>query len=273
MADPVIPGPVCEGTPIREATCIHTQKIYDSCQSKDCLEDLRFYPTAGSQAILDNAQTVRSARAELLHVSVQVDPVGFHRGFYTVDLRYYYRITAEAVSGGRCRVTPVVGLALFDKRCILYGSQGTARTFRSDQSCPGPAPCPGENLPTAIVEAVDPVVLGLRLSDCGCAPSCQCPSGDLPEAILDAFDEAVSLEQSCQKQLTVTLGQFSILRMERDSQLLIPVYDYCIPHKECQCDSPGEEDPCQLFQRIDFPVNDFFPPAAGEDGADCCCQG
>ena len=29
---------------IRESTCIHTKKIYDSCQAKDCVEDLRLYP-------------------------------------------------------------------------------------------------------------------------------------------------------------------------------------------------------------------------------------
>ena len=33
----------------------------------------------------------------------------------------------------------------------------------------------------------------------------------------------------------VTLGQFSIVRLERDTQLLIPAYDYCLPEKECTC--------------------------------------
>ena len=31
-----------------EAVCIHTRKIYDSCRDKDCVEDLRVYPTASS---------------------------------------------------------------------------------------------------------------------------------------------------------------------------------------------------------------------------------
>ena len=35
------------------------------------------------------------------------------------------------------------------------------------------------------------------------------------------------------RRVYVTLGQFSIVRLERDSQLLIPVYDYCMPEKEC----------------------------------------
>ncbi len=31
-----------------EAVCIHTRKIYDSCRDKDCVEDLRVYPTVSS---------------------------------------------------------------------------------------------------------------------------------------------------------------------------------------------------------------------------------
>ena len=46
MPEKVMPGPV-EGTGgIREAVCVHTRKIYDSCRDKDCMEDLRFYPQA-----------------------------------------------------------------------------------------------------------------------------------------------------------------------------------------------------------------------------------
>lgn len=259
---------------------VHTQKIYDSCQSKDCLEDLRVYLTAASQSVLDCASSVKAARAELLYVSVQVDSVGFHRGFYTVDLRYYYRITAEAATGG-CRTTPITGLAVFDKRCMLFGSQGMAKTFTSDQRCPVEALGFGDNLPVAVVEAVDPVVLSVRIKEqccnpncgcgcdcncnCSCTP-CECPTGiDIPEAILGIFDCKLDFSDQVQKELLVTLGQFSILRMERDTQLLIPVYDYCMPKKECLCDGPTDDDPCRLFQQIEFPVNDFFPPAAAKE--------
>ena len=35
MADRVIPGPIEDSRGIREAVCIHTKKIYDSCRDKD----------------------------------------------------------------------------------------------------------------------------------------------------------------------------------------------------------------------------------------------
>ena len=44
MPEKVVPGPVEDACGVREAVCIHTRKIYDSCRDKDCIEDLRFYP-------------------------------------------------------------------------------------------------------------------------------------------------------------------------------------------------------------------------------------
>jgi len=64
------------------------------------------------------------------------------------------------------------------------------------------------------------------------------------------------------------------VRLERDVQLLIPAYDYCIPCKECTSNS-GEEDPCELFSKVQFPVEEFFPAnnSSGDNSSDCCCSG
>ena len=37
MPEKVVPGPVQDAACIREAVCIHTKKIYDSCRDKDCI--------------------------------------------------------------------------------------------------------------------------------------------------------------------------------------------------------------------------------------------
>ena len=105
---------------IRESTCIHTKKIYDSCQAKDCVEDLRLYPLLSSQATIDSAMSLRAGRAELLHVYMDVQPVGLGRGYYSVDLRFFYKVTAEATAGC-ARSALVTGLAIFDKRSMLFG--------------------------------------------------------------------------------------------------------------------------------------------------------
>ena len=35
MPEKVMPGPVSDASGIREAVCIHTRKIYDSCREED----------------------------------------------------------------------------------------------------------------------------------------------------------------------------------------------------------------------------------------------
>ena len=155
MSERVMPGPVCDGAGIREAVCIHTKKIYDSCRDRDCIEELRFYPTHGSQCVIDRALSIRAGTAELLNVQIDVEPTSFNKGFYTVDLRYFYRITAEAFVGA-CRPVEITGLAIFDKRVILCGGEGSAKIFTSDRGLEDcDEQCLGDtNLPTAVVEII-----------------------------------------------------------------------------------------------------------------------
>ena len=85
------------------------------------------------------------------------------------------------------------------------------------------------------------------------------------------FDEELVLSGD-RRRLFVTLGQFSIVRLERDAQLVVPVLDYSIPQKEC-CDNPGgTEDPCEMFSRIPFPADEFSPKGCDrqKDGYQTC---
>ena len=64
MSDTTRSTPACDLSGIREAVCVHTDKITDSCLAKDCIEDLRFYPTASAQEVLSACQMVRGGTAE-----------------------------------------------------------------------------------------------------------------------------------------------------------------------------------------------------------------
>ncbi len=276
MAEIIEPGSVCDTAGIREAVCIHTRKIFDSCKDKDCVEDLRLYPTASSQAVIDRAISLKAGQAELLYAYIDVEPVGFNRGYYTVDVRYFYRVTADAFVGA-ARPVSICGLAVFDKRAILFGSEGSAKVFSSSGAA-------GEldrqdlsstNLPIAVVNSVDPIILSMRLSDpCDAPPSCGCgDNAEVPAGIAACFPGELNMGSEG-RRVYVTLGQFSIIRLERDSQLLIPAYDYCVPSKECT--GGGEEDPCSIFKQVQFPTEEFFPPNTiaqpeGYQETKCCC--
>ena len=260
MPEKVVPGPVSDERRIREAVCIHTKKIFDSCKDKDCIEDLRVYPTRGCQEVIDRAVSVKAGCAELLYAYIDVEPVTFNRGFYTVDVRYFYRITADAFVGA-ARPVEITGLAVFDKRVILFGSEGSAKVFTSTgKNCGSDIQgLPATTAPTAVVESVDPIILGMKLVEvCPCHHHDNCC--EIPPAVCACFPEELVTGGDVHR-LFVTLGQFSIIRLERDTQLLMPAYDYCMPEKDCDCGCDcRQEDPCELFRKVQFPVGEFFPP-------------
>jgi hypothetical protein len=263
MADKVTPGPLTAGSAqnprnIKESVCVHTRKVYDSCKDKDCIEDLRVYLDASSQCYISNAIGVRARSAELLFVGIDVDEVAFNRGYYTIDCRFFYKVKGEAYSLSN-RSNEIGGLAVFDKRVLLFGSEGNAKIFSSTfgSNCEGIQNLAKTNLPIAVVEAVDPIILNMKLVDtCDCNP-CDNDCFEIPPFITSVFTDNLVLSGE-PRRVYCTRGQFSIVKLERDSQLLIPVYDYCVPEKECI--GSNDSDPCDLFKRIKFPVDEFFPP-------------
>ena len=97
--------------------------------------------------------------------------------------------------------------------------------------------------------------------------TCECTCGEvmvqIPAGIRNLFDEELVLSGD-RRRLFVTLGQFSIVRLERDAQLVVPVMEYSVPCKEC-CDAPGfAEDPCEMFSRIPFPAGEFSSTACDD---------
>ena len=197
MAETVMPGPVCDLSSVRESVCIHTRKIFDSCRDKDCVEDLRFYPTAAAQEVLSASQMIKGGTAELLYVYTDVEPVTFNRGFYSVDMRFYYRVTLQ-VCTGTPRYTEAEGLCVFDKRCILFGSEGNAKIFSSDTVF-DELDVPGRvrtNLPVAVVEAVDPIVLDTRVAEVPPVTAERSCLAEIPSFVAQSFGGEHPMERA-----------------------------------------------------------------------------
>lgn len=259
---------------VREAVCISTSKIMDACRDQDCMEDVAVYLTTASQETLEDATSVKARCADLLYADVSVEPLGYRDGYYCVNIQYYYRVIADAVL---CAVRPaaIYGLATVSKRVSLFGGESEAKRFASD----GTGSISDD--PVAVVEAIDPTVLQARIVDrCHCHKEeqrcCALGSG-LPEAVSQAFDDELVMG-GMSRQLVVTLGQFSLVRLERQTQLTIPTYEYCVPEKEC-CDGDCcyQENPCEAFCNTAFPVDAFLtqgePRSSDSSGGrrSCCC--
>ena len=86
MGREVVPGPITGGgNCIKEAVCIHTDKVYDACKDKDCIVDARVYVTPCGQELIDRSINIKVRKAEIIWVYTDVEEVPFNRGFYTVD--------------------------------------------------------------------------------------------------------------------------------------------------------------------------------------------
>lgn len=269
----------CQNMPskIKEAVCIDTNRVYDSCADKDCLEDLRVYFTRPAQCIIDRATNIRCRGSEVLNAFIEVERVPFNRGFYSVDVTYFFKVCLDVFCGAATPPVTVEGLTSFSKKCILYGSEGNVKVFSSEFSSDEidtQLDMVNTN-PRAKIQTVDPICLAAKL----CRP-CDCcdPCGDMcctrvPKCISRRFDgEFGEYENEPQKAVAVTLGIFTIVQLERDVQMLVPAYDFCIPSKECSCET---DNPCDAFRKIQFPVDEFFPPKEGclRDSSPfgCCC--
>lgn len=264
---------------INEAICIDTARVYDSCADKDCLADLRVYFTDTAENIIESAVNVRCKGCEVINVFTDVDTVPFNRGYYSVDITFFFAVTLDAFIASSQQPVTVTGLSVFSKKCILYGAEGSVKVFSSEFGADNDNILPAVSTnPRAKIQVATPLCLDARLCrPCDCCNNIQDAGASVPRSVARYFPGAFG-PQSNQRAVRVTIGLFSIIQLERDVQMLIPAYDFCMPTKECSCDT---EDPCDSFRKIRFPVSEFFPPDTPDcnDGSDsgfnppCCCGG
>ncbi len=280
MADRRYPSPSSPCEEVKNSVCVHTDKVYDSCKDKDCIEDARVYFSECDRDIIENANTIKAKKAEVIWAYPDVEAIPFNCGYYTVDTTFYFKITFEACLDHR-KSACIEGLAVFNKKVVLFGSEGSAKIFTSqynpDAGCMSEACWQKTNLPKAIVEVVDPLVLAVNIKEpCECEKLCNCTYFDLssvPEGVANVFDDALTTWDDG-RQVYVSIGMFSIVKLERSVQLLIPAYDFCVPQKEC--DTTFDNNPCDLFEKIGFPFDEFFPPEKEvcdeKRNKNCCCD-
>ena len=150
----------------------------------------------------------------------------------------------------------LTGTATASKSCILFGCESNTRTFLSNGTIIGKVNhcCETVNLPAVAVQIVEPIALETRIGQV-CVTDC---------------------DGACcyRKAVCMTLGLFSIIELLRPTTVLVPIYDYKIPHKECDCEN---EDPCDVFDKICFPIKEFAPhcpvPKCVCGSCSACCKG
>ena len=116
---------------LKEAVCVDVGRVFDSCCDRDCLEDLRCFFTPDTQELIDDAINVRCRSAEIINVSIDVEPIHFNRGFFSVELTFCFLIKLDVFTAPHAKPIEVKGVCFFDKKVILYGSEGNVKVFTS----------------------------------------------------------------------------------------------------------------------------------------------
>lgn len=271
MADLKNGCPPENGT-FKEAVCVDAGRVYDSCCDRDCLEDLRCFFLPEDQAVINCATSVRLRSAEVLNVFIDVEPVNFNKGFFSCDLTFFFLLEFDIFTAPHSCPQCIKGISSFCKKVILFGSDGNVRIFSNtmhdDEHCDTHTRR-SSNMPKCVVQAVDPIPLAARIGEIrDCYENVRC----IPKCVCDSIGGNVVTDlQNGSPTIYVTLGLFTIVQLIRNVQMLIPVYDFCIPEKQC---NDSTDHPCDTFRKIKFPTDDFFPPRPcdTDDSCSCCAK-
>jgi len=246
---------MCDNADVRDdcsnAVCIDAMRIYDSCSDKDCIKNLRVFFTEDVQAQVETAVNVRLRDAEVVTVTTDLEPVPFNKGFYSVDITFFFSLALDLYQTAGGTPTQVQGTATFNKKVILFGSDGSVKVFTSEYGS-DPADSDNLSLPRVTVQVAKPVALSAKVGLCSDINRFPC---SVPQCVCNCVGGTPT--EDGQRCVSVTLGLFSIVQIERNVQLKVKSYDFCIPKKEC---TNTTDNPCEVFSRLDFPKDQFFPP-------------
>ncbi|MCC8136112.1 MAG: hypothetical protein LIO40_05520 [Ruminococcus sp.] len=240
-----------DGVPIK------VNRIFDSCSDRDCLSDIPIVLDCGE--LPGSVNLVKAKCVRVTDICINIEPIPFNKGFFTIDLTYTFRVDLLAYDKACDPPALLTGTAYASKSCVLYGSESAVKTFFSDGSSSGSTNCCCDtiNLPTVSVSVVEPVALETKIG-----MVCRNADAQSPE------------NSGCRRirSVIVTLGIFSVVELTRPVTIMVPTYEYTIPKKECCTDT---DSPCEVFEKIKFPEEEFSPATLiNPDCSSCgCCDG
>ena len=232
----------------RESMIVNSRRVYDSCATKDYLENYRCYFTESNQAIIDQSTSVRPRAVSIIDVDINVEPISFRKGFFSIEQNFFFDVSMD-VSFSKTS-SNLNSLCIFSKNSTMFGSDSNTKIFSSDSNLQHSF----GSLPRAVVQVSDPIILDSSFNDVTYADDLgKIPV--VPDKIVDYFGGALSY-LNVSKYVNVTMGLFSITHLERDVQMLVPSYDFGRPTKECNSGIDSKDE----FNQMNFPLDSFFPP-------------
>lgn len=235
--------------------CILALKVYDQCRQQSCLTQNMIGPARAAVATTICGERVNEGEiiyppCEAANVTIEdlklnkiiivsKKPNPFKNGFWDVDLKYVflYKLIFREANGDI--ICCVCANSIYTQRVTLFGSIGTDIMMASDFL--GNIGDTLEADPILIAEG-KAVSLSAEIvcarRGCGCS--------DAPEA---------------GREIAVTIGLFTIIKLCRLVDLSVQSTGFCIPEEQ---DNDTPLSPCEFFDTLDFPFDVFSPPQKRE---------
>ena len=155
----------CEAVPVK------VNRVFDSCSDKDCIEGVMVTPAT---PVPPNTQIIKTKCITVSDACINAEPIPFNKGFYSVDITFTFDVQMLAYETACGMPMPVSGTASVSKNCILFGSETNSKTFTNTGKSIGETGdcCNVVNPPTALVQAVSPIVLESKIKNMGCGCDC-----------------------------------------------------------------------------------------------------
>jgi hypothetical protein len=262
--------------------CIIALKVYDSCRQQDCLTPAQIGPARAAEHvcigddhihegdIIDPPDNAASVTIDFLKIRkiiiVDKKPNPFKNGFWDIDLKYVfeYRLTFREADG------TVIGClranSIFNKRITLFGSIGSDLAFSTDLF---------KHLGDSTMDSEPFIMAEAKAVSLSAELHHKRHHHKFPPFVDDSC-----CTNHVPNEVLVTIGLFSIVKLFRIVNLSVESKGFCVPE---ECDDLSPLNPCEFFDKLDFPLDIFAPPQKPEfvagisgniprDRNDCCCK-
>lgn len=254
--------------------CIMANRVFDQCRLQLCLTPDNLGPARAarcSNACGDiynegdiitppcNAASVMTDNFSLCRILIEnKKPNPFRPGFWDITIKYIFTYTLIFTSVDGDELCRICAASSYTTKLTLFGSVCTDVVTASDLY----AHNPNNSGPYVTVEG-KAVALAAELkypvnscnACCNCCNCCECGCGNNNCGCGNLSDT-----NDCPAAVNITIGLFSVVKLFRPVDIIVPSSGYCTPN-ECEGTGVSGQNVCDFFDSIEFPFDIFSPPA------------
>lgn len=106
---------------------IKVNRVFDSCSDRDCFSNVQILMDGGE--LPENIMLVKSRCVRVSDICMNIEPVPFNRGFYSIDLTYTFRVELMAYERSCSSPVLLTGTAYTGKMSFCTAAKAIQKHF------------------------------------------------------------------------------------------------------------------------------------------------